>query len=297
MVDQVPIPGVKSVPAERWSLQKTELNQEQFDRWKALLEERTGMQITIERKSFLETSINIRMREIGCTSYEDYHERLMSGLAGEVEWTTLVDRLTVQETSFFRHPSSYELVRSYCRNLFEEQQRKHVELWSVGCATGEEAYSLAMTMEDLLAEQEERCYYGITATDISLPALSKARAGVYGARKLERIEQRYLQQYFETVDQGRCKVSDKLKERVCFARINILDLQQAPVQNVDVVFCQNLLIYFQNERKKTIVNHLADRLAPGGILVLGLGEVIDWRHPDMERMPYKDTLAYIKRKH
>jgi len=284
------------VPAERWILNKAELNLEQFDRWKALLEGRTGMQIPIERKSFLETSLNIRMREIGCTSYDDYYERLMSGLAGAVEWATLVDRLTVQETSFFRHPSSYELVRGYCRNLYQEQDRTHVEIWSVGCATGEEPYSLAMLMEDLVAEQAGKRYYGITATDISLPALSKAREGVYNARKLERLDQRYVQRYFETVERGRCRVVSRLKDRVCFARINVLDLKQAPVDNVDVVFCQNLLIYFQNARKKDIVTNLADRLAPGGIMVLGLGEVTDWKHPDMERIQFKDTTAYIKRK-
>ena len=285
------------MPAERWSLQKAELNDEQFTRWRNLLEDRTGMQISIERKSFLETSLNIRMREIGCTSYDTYYEKLMSGLAGEVEWATLVDRLTVQETSFFRHPGSYELVSNYCHSLYHEQGRKHIELWSVGCATGEEAYSLAMVMEDLVSQQEERHYYGITATDISLPALSKAREGVYNIRKLERVEQRYVQQFFESYERGRCRVVPRLKDRVCFAQINVLDLRQAPVQNVDVVFCQNLLIYFQSWRKKDIVTHLADRLAPGGIMVLGVGEVIDWQRSDMERIQYKDTLAFVKRNH
>lgn len=285
------------MPAERWSLQKAELNDEQFTRWRNLLEDRTGMQLSIERKSFLETSLNIRMREIGCTSYDTYYEKLMSGLAGEVEWVTLVDRLTVQETSFFRHPSSYELVGNYCRSLYREQGRKHIELWSVGCATGEEAYSLAMLMEDLVSQQEERRYYGITATDISLPALSKAREGIYNIRKLERVDQRYVQQFFESYERGRSRVVPRLKDRVCFAQINVLDLRQAPVQNVDVVFCQNLLIYFQSWRKKDIVTHLADRLAPGGIMVLGVGEVIDWQRSDMERIQYKDTLAFVKRNH
>ena len=285
------------MPAERWSLQKAELNDEQFMRWRNLLEDRTGMQLSIERKSFLETSLNIRMREIGCTSYDTYYEKLMSGLAGEVEWATLVDRLTVQETSFFRHPSSYELVRNYCQSLYREQGRKHIELWSVGCATGEEAYSLAMVMEDLVSLQDERRYYGITATDISLPALSKAREGVYNIRKLERVDQRYVQQFFENYERGRCRVVPRLKDRVCFAQVNVLDLRQSPLQNVDLVFCQNLLIYFQSWRKKDIVSHLADRLAPGGMMVLGVGEVIDWQRPDMERIQYKDTLAFVKRNH
>lgn len=284
------------MPAEQWSFYgKAELNREQFDRWRALLEDRTGMQLSIERKSFLETSLNIRMREIGCDSYDLYYDKLMSGLAGEVEWATLVDRLTVQETSFFRHPGSYELVGQYCRKLYQEQQRKQIELWSVGCATGEEAYSLAMLMDELVASQEHKCYFGITATDISLPALSKARGGVYPERKLQRINERYVKQYFTPLDKGRGKVMPHLKDRVCFARINVLDLRSAPMQNMDVIFCQNLLIYFQSWRKKDIVSQLADRLVPGGLMVLGVGEVMDWKRPDMERVQFKDTLAFMKR--
>lgn len=284
------------MPAERWSYQSTvEMNDEQFLLWQALLESRTGMQISPQRKSFLETSLTIRMREIGCDDYDGYYEKLMSGLAGEVEWAVLVDRLTVQETSFFRHPHSFELVRNFCRELYEEQGRKHIELWSVGCATGEEPYSLAMVMDDLVKDFPGKRYYGITATDISLPALAKAREGIYSLRKLERVEERYRERYFEPAERGRCRVVPRLKDRVCFAQLNILGLGDAPMQNVDVVFCQNVLIYFQRWRKRDIVTKLADRLAPGGIMVLGVGEVIDWHRPDLERLQFEDTLAYRKR--
>lgn len=284
------------MPAERWSLQTTvEMNSEQFLQWQALLEHRTGMQIPSQRKSFLETSLTIRMREIGCADYDRYYEKLMSGLAGEVEWATLVDRLTVQETSFFRHTHSFDLVRDFCRRLYEKQGRKHIELWSVGCATGEEPYSLAMVMDDLVKDFPGKRYYGITATDISLPALAKARDGVFSVRRLERIPEHFRKRYFEALDRGRSRIVPRLKDRVCFAQINVLGLGEAPVQNVDIVFCQNVLIYFQRWRKQDIVTKLADRLAPGGMMVLGVGEVIDWHRPDLERVQFEDTLAYVKR--
>lgn len=282
--------------ADRWSYQNAvEMNNEQFLLWQALLEHRTGMQIAPQRKSFLETSLSIRMREIGCANYDHYYEKLMSGLAGEVEWATLVDRLTVQETSFFRHEHSFGLVRNFCRELYELHGRKHVELWSVGCATGEEPYSLAMVMDDLVEDFPGKRYYGITATDISLPALAKAREGIFNTRKLERVEERFRQRYFEPVERGRSRIVPRLKDRICFAQLNILGLGEAPMQNVDVVFCQNVLIYFQRWRKRDIVTKLADRLAPGGIMVLGVGEVIDWQRPDLERIQFEDTLAYRKR--
>lgn len=282
------------MPAETWSLQVTpKLNEEQFALWQALLEDRTGMQITEHRKSFLETSLTLRMREIGLTDYDTYYEKLMSGLTGEIEWSTLVDRLTVQETSFFRHQSSFDLVRQYVQTLFANQpERNQVDLWSVGCSTGEEPYTLAMLMDTLVGDLEGDRYFGVTATDLSLPALSKAREGVFSGRKVSMVPDVYRDRYFTPLDNGRYKIIPALKERICFARMNVLDLGDAPMKNVDVIFCQNLLIYFRRWRKKDIVNHLAERLAPGGLLVIGVGELLDWSHPSIERFPFNNTLAF-----
>lgn len=285
------------MPAHQWSLQKaTVMNDEQFILWQALLEERTGMQITEQRKSFLETSLSIRMREIGCASYEEYYRRLMTGIAGEVEWSTLVDRLTVQETSFFRHQSSYDLVREYCeRKLGESNEKLHLDVWSVGCSTGEEPYSLAMLMDDLLTTYSGGHYYGVTATDISLPALSKGREGAYNARKLDLMAPEFRERYFNVTAEGRYRVCDKIRDRVCFARVNVQELDSVPWRDMDIIFCQNLLIYFKRWRKRDIVTQLAERLVPGGLLVLGVGEVIDWSHPEMERVRYANTTAFSRR--
>ncbi len=282
------------MPADTWSLQETpKLNEEQFTLWQALLEDRTGMQITEQRKSFLETSLTLRMREIGLADYDTYYEKLMSGLAGEIEWSTLVDRLTVQETSFFRHRSSFDLVRDYVQTLFANQpERKQLDVWSVGCSTGEEPYTLAMLLNEVIGGMEGEHYFGVTATDLSLPALSKAREGIYNARKVAMVPDPYREKYFTPTDNGRYRVSPALKQRVCFARMNVLDLGDAPMRGMDIIFCQNLLIYFRRWRKKDIVNHLAERLAPGGLLVIGVGELLDWSHPDIERYPYGNTLAF-----
>ena len=283
--------------AESWSLKETpKMDDEQFVLWQSLLENRTGMQLSNHRKTFLETSLTMRMREIGFSNYDDYYERLVSGLAGEVEWATLVDRLTVQETSFFRHSSSYELVKKYClETLAATDQKMHLDIWSVGCSTGEEPYSLAMLMEDMLSQQDIQHYFGITATDISLPALSKGRQAIYGARKVEMIESDWRERYFEKLDQNRYQVVSKLRERICFAQVNVRELDKAPMSDMDIIYCQNLLIYFRRWRQREIVARLVERLAPGGLLVLGVGEVIEFEHPLAQRVPYENTLAFTRR--
>ncbi|OUS24435.1 methyltransferase [Gammaproteobacteria bacterium 45_16_T64] len=283
------------VPAHKWSMKESlKMDDEQFILWQALLEDRTGMQISAQRKSFLETSLAIRMREVGLQDYDAYYEKLMSGLTGEVEWATLVDRLTVQETSFFRHTSSFELVHNYCDTRLKDGATS-VDVWSVGCSTGEEPYSLAMMLNGLTEEYPGK-YWGITATDISLPALSKARQGIYSKRKLDLMSDEYKARYFSDVPESRkVQVNRELKDRICFAQVNVLELESAPMAGLDVIFCQNLLIYFRRWRKRDIVTHLAERLAPGGLMVLGIGEVLDWSHPDMERVPYENTLAFARR--
>jgi chemotaxis protein methyltransferase CheR/type IV pilus assembly protein PilK len=285
------------VTVETWTLRETpKLNSEQFLRWQALLESRTGIQITEARKSFLETSLTLRMREVGADDYDAYYDTLMAGLAGEMEWSTLVDRLSVQETSFFRHTSSYRLVRQYVTSLLDnDPSRRQIELWSVGCATGEEPYSLAMLMDGLLAERGDTRYYGVTGTDLSMPALAKAREGVYQERRLAGLDAAVRERYFEPAGNGRLRIAPGLKQKVCFARLNMLQLHEAPLKNVDIIYCQNVLIYFKRWRKQEIVNQLVEFLSPTGMLVLGVGELMEWTNPLIERVPHDDTLAFVRK--
>lgn len=272
------------------------MDAEQFQLWQALLEDRTGMTLSDARKSFLETSLSIRMRELNFEDYEAYYEHLMAGTTESraMEWSILVDRLTVQETSFFRHQSSYALVEEYVQRFVAEQpDGANLDVWSVGCSTGEEAYSLAMLINEQLGDNARKMFFGITATDISLPTLAKARKGEYAARRALQVDPLLREKYFKPGESGQTVVvAPELKQHICFARLNVLDLGNAPMNNMDLIFCQNMLIYFRRWRKRQIVNRLAERLAPGGLMVLGPGEVTDWQHPDLERVHFADTLAF-----
>lgn len=288
-----------AVVTDRWSIRNTPvMSQEQFQLWQALLEDRTGMTLVAERKPFLETSLSIRMRELGVADYDEYYSQLQVGTTESkaMEWSVLVDRLTVQETSFFRHPGSYALVEDYVHQFIAEKpEGSSFDVWSVGCSTGEEPYSLAMLINERFSAAATRDYFGITATDISLPTLAKARRGVYPARKVERIDPALREKYFVKLNEREYQVSKSLLERICFARINVLDLQKAPMRDMDLIFCQNMLIYFRRWRKRQIVTRLAERLAPGGVMVLGPGEVTDWQHPAMERVHFGDALAFRRK--
>lgn len=280
-----------------WSLRSLpELSNTQFAAWSKLLEERAGIYLTEQQRSFLQTQVAMRMRELGYDDYGQYYQYVVDGVAGMLEWSRLVDRLVVNETRFFRHPASVDLVGKTVRDFLARSRGSvHFDLWSVGCSSGEEPYSLAMVMNDayLMAGLEPR--YAITGTDISRAALSLAKAGVYAARKVETVASTYRQRYFEKMSDKDYQVSSVLRDRMCFNQGNVLNISEMPMIKVDAIYCQNLLVYFRRWLREQILNAFAARLKPAGLLVIGVGEVVDWVHPDMQRLPADSVQAYVHR--
>ena len=280
-----------------WSFKKFDvLPEEKFLLWEKLLESRTGIQLAPQQKVLLQTQIAIRMRELSIVSYDDYYEQVkQDNKAGLIEWQVLVDRLVVKETTFFRHRPSLEFVRQYLKNKIEQQTLgDSFDIWSVGCSTGEEPYGLAMVTNDCLEASNDHIYFGVTAVDVSLPALSIARRGIYGRRSMLSLTDEEKQSYFRPYENDQYEVLPRLKKRVCFSQANIHNLNTVPMQLMDVIFCQNVLIYFRRWRRREILNQLTNRLKPGGILIIGLGETMDWQHTDMQRINNDEVQAYIK---
>jgi len=280
-----------------WSLHRLpEMDEVQFNQWQTLLEHRTGMALTDGRRSFLETNLRIRMREIGCNSYQAYYEQIVSSPYAIVEWTTLVDRLTVQETRFFRDADAFRLVSDYVMTRpLETLKKRPLEAWSVGCSTGEEPYTLAMLLNECMEALTLEPLFGVTGSDISKPAITRARSGLFSASKLTCMDETMKARYCHTTQQNTVEIVKSIRDRVCFTRLNVLDLKYAPMHGMNIIFCQNLLIYFRRWRRREIVKRLAERLAPGGLLVLGQGELTDWRPPGLQRVPSEHVLAWIKR--
>ncbi len=279
-----------------WALQPlADMPVTEFRDWQVLLEERTGVVLNERRRAFLQTNLSARMRELGVIDYATYYRQVTDGPRGAVEWSTLLDRLTVQETRFFRHRASFDVLESYLRERLQQGLIKPLGLWSVGCSSGEESYSMAISAAEVLRDTERPDYFGVTGTDISLNALSKARDGQYAARRLELLDSDLCQRYFLAQSDGRFKVVPTLASRVCCARLNVLELAKAPMSDMDVIFCQNLLIYFRRWRRREILNRLAERLVPGGLLVVGVGEVAGWQHPELIPVADERVLAFTRK--
>lgn len=289
--------GNRTAAGSGWSPQRfANMNDAEFAQWQVLLEQRTGMALAHTRRSFLETNLSIRMREAGYSSYQSYYDAVVFGAGAIREWATLVDRLTVQETRFFRDPDACRLVADYVMQQPPEKlTQQPLTVWSVGCSSGEEPYTLAMVLEGCLQQRGIPSLYGITASDISPAVIEKGRRGYFNVRRLEGMDRSLQARYFRPVDAGTVQISSSLRDRVCFVGLNVLDLERAPIRGADIIFCQNLLVYFRRWRRREIVKHLAERLAPGGLLILGQGELTDWHPPGLQRVPSGHVLAWTKR--
>ena len=287
------------VAAPGWSLKALpEMDSEQFELWRELLEERTGIYVSEERKSFLQSSLMQRMRELGMENYRDYYLKVVRDPMGKIEWAQLIDRLTVQETRFFRDPSAFDFVERFIELNYTQFDKKNpLDIWSVGCSSGEEAYSLAMLAHDALAKFDRQEHFLVTGTDISVPVLNKARAGAYDRRRLLTFEEQLIERFFESDGEGKLNVVPWLKQKSCFAQVNILDLDKVPKTPRHIIFCQNVLIYFRRQRKQEVLDNLVERLALGGLLLIGMGEMVDWEHPEMDDVKGEPITAFIKKRH
>ena len=270
------------------------MDDSEFERWASLLEKRTGVVVPLTRKAFLVTSVRGRMRETARSSFEEYFADLQKIPEGAIEWTTLVDRLTVHETHFFRHPPSLAMIaQDWLPRVTKDAQETSLHAWSVGCSSGEEAYTLAMVLDRYLSSREgTKLYFGVTATDVSLPALAVGRAGLYPRQKFEEIPSEYSEQYCELLDADSFRIRESLRKRVGFSQFNLLDAISASMKRLDLIFCQNVLIYFARERRRDLLATLANLLKPGGLLVLGPGEVTNFAHAQLKRIESRNVLAF-----
>ncbi|WP_086929593.1 CheR family methyltransferase [Agarilytica rhodophyticola] len=280
-----------------WSLQAApDLSDRQFDLWSKLLEERAGICLGDAQRIFLQTQISMRMRELGQSDYTQYYNRVIDGVSGMMEWSVLIDRLVVKETSFFRHLPSVNYVQEYLQHKINNSELdSSFEIWSVGCSSGEEPYTLSMVMNETFELARLEPYFGIIASDISRAALAIARAGIYPKRKVEMVDAPIRQRYFKAIEKGRYQISPEVVDRVCFNQANVLNINEFPSIELDVIFCQNLLIYFRRELRHEIMDAFVERLKPGGILICGLGEVVDWTNKEISRIAVGGVQVYVRK--
>jgi chemotaxis protein methyltransferase CheR len=225
-------------------------------------------------KFLLERRLSRRLEQHHLKSFEEYYHFLRYDRKREEELTILIDNLTTNETYFFRESPQ---LRAFSEEILPELRqrladRKALRIWSAGCSTGEEPYTIAMLLFES-GEWWRDWQVEILGSDINQRVLHTARKGVYktGAHRVTSPEM--LAKYFIEEDKGNYRIIDKVKELVSFSSLNLLDpLKANLISNMDIIFCRNVIIYFDKEAKKKVIESFSNKLREGGYLLLGHSE-------------------------
>jgi chemotaxis methyl-accepting protein methylase len=231
--------------------------------------DRSGLDLAQYRQTYVERRLASRVRALGLHSYRQYARHLD---AHPEEYDRMLRALTINVTEFFRDASVYAVFRERVVPALIEAKRDdqvcRIHVWSAGCATGEEPYSIAMTLLDALPPGSA-CSIRVTGTDLDPEALETARAGRYDSSKLDQVPDAIRESHLRLEDGG-FGIADDVAAVVRFERSNLFT--DRPPGSVDVVFCRNVFIYLTKEQQARLLDVFATALAPGGFLVLGRSE-------------------------
>ena len=246
----------------------------------------------------LEEIIPRRMEVLGLASPTGYYVYLTTSKEREAEFRELLNLLTVNHTYFFRNESQFKALREKIlpeiikRKLRSKEGRPSLRIWSAGCSTGEEPYSIAMVVRDLIGDIEE---WDITilATDASSSALTRARRGLYGKSSMRLVEKDQLEKYFQPVpDTRQFRVRDEIRGMVRFDYLNLVEAGFPT--GFDLIFCRNVVIYFNLETTVELINRLCSSLDDQGFLFVGYSESLQFISDRFELVESVDAILYRK---
>ena len=264
-----------------------------------LLYKKSGMFFPENKKYYLEPKIVKRMEALNFPSFLEYLRFLESGQNNQNEWGILFDEITINETFFFRDQPQLEAFEKHILVPLIEARKnsdnKQIRIWSAACSTGEEPLTLAIILLANLKIFARTFDIRITATDISKKALEMAKKGVYSKRAIQYVPGDYLNKYFTPLQDGHFKIKDTVKDLVKYSFANLRDkshLSLLPSQ--DVIFCRNVLIYFDNPVRKEVIKNLYNKLNPSGYLFTGLSESLFNISNDFKLIFFNRAKAYKK---
>ncbi|MHC1697968.1 MAG: protein-glutamate O-methyltransferase CheR [Geobacteraceae bacterium] len=250
----------------------------EFGLFSQFIENTCGIRMPDSKKLMLESRLQKRLKHLGIGSFREYYDYLVSKQGMRDELVSMIDVVTTNKTDFFREPAHFNyLTEAVLPGIPEIEQQSGIKVWSAGCSSGEEPYTLAMTLSDY-ARNSQGFRYSILATDICTDVLRSALQGIYDEEKIapipDALKKRYL---LRSKDRSRriVRVCPELRSTVTFRRLNFMD-ETFDIDNpFRIIFCRNVIIYFDRETQEVLLNKFCRHLLPGGYLFLGHSETLN----------------------
>lgn len=248
------------------------ISQREFDQFKKLIYDKAGISLSDAKRSLVVSRLSKRMRELALNSFDTYFKMVMAK-DGQSELQHTIDMLTTNETYFFREERHFDYLKQ--KILPSVKSSASYSVWSAASSTGEEAYTTAMVIADCLGLTGN---WKITGTDINSDVILQARRALYPITEKGKIAKHYLAKYClkgKRSQDGMLLINDNLKKHVSFESLNLVGSWQKKLSEFDLVLLRNVMIYFDTETKRRLVDRIADRLKPGGYLFIGHSETIN----------------------
>jgi len=270
-------PSVESLWVERLEFltgfTKDDMETATFNKFREIVYEKSGISLGKGKEALVSARVGKRMRALEIEDYKAYLQYLLSDKSGD-EIVQLIDAISTNVTSFFRESDHFEFIKPVVSEWLSQKQRRF-RFWSAACSTGEEPYSLAMTLLETMKEHSKQTDIKILATDISTGVLGRCMAGTYTKEKLENVPSVYRKLYFDEslTDHGvSYTIKKALKDLIVFQRFNLIR-QTFPMRGpFDMILCRNVMIYFDQVVRKNLIKNFHHLLRKGGYLIVGHAE-------------------------
>ena len=256
-------------------MEDIKLQDDEFRLISQLLYRRYGINLTEQKRALMVERLQKTLRTGQFTSYKAYYKHVISDTSGKA-LLHMVDKLSTNHTFFFREAEHYDFLRlralpEIVASLQKQGSRK-IRIWSAGCSSGEEAYTAAMVISEFFGAELSEWDVGILATDISVTALEKARSGLYDNSQLACIPPTYRIRYFKPSGSGKWSVLPEIQDMILFRRLNLMN-ESYPFKGLfNVIFCRNVMIYFDNATQQKLINQMHYYTEPDGYLFVGHSE-------------------------
>jgi len=248
-----------------------------FSKLSSFIYSNYGIKLPITKKTMLQSRLLPRLKANGMNSYSDYCQFVLSKKCGEAEITNMIDLVSTNKTDFYREAAHFDFMKDeVLPEYLAENSNKPLTVWSSASSSGEEAYTIAMVISEFM-EGKGKFDYSILGTDISSRILEKATAGIYTMDRVDVIplaqKKKYLLRGKDT-ENPMVRILPELRAKTKFHRLNLMDNSYNVPKEFDIIFCRNVLIYFDRETQEKVINKLCLHLKKGGYLFLGHSESI-----------------------
>lgn len=266
------------------------MSDKDFRKFSEFIHTHLGIKMPPQKKSMLEARLRKRLRVLGLNSFKEYREMFFSEEGMERELVQLCNVVTTNKTDFFRESAHFDFITQSAlpelMSRFFSAREPGLRAWSAGCSTGEEPYTLAMVLAEYFGEKGQECF-SILGTDLSTRVLEKAHAGIYEIEKVAPVTQSLRRKYLlKSKDSSKqlVRVVPELRSRVSYRRLNFMDADYGMEQSFHMIFCRNVIIYFDRPTQTSIVGNICRHLLPGGFLFMGHSETLSGLNLPLEQV-------------